>query len=125
MFKIRNLIKALIIVPVVWILVILFIGFNDNGASPGQLKSQKERIRILKERNDELIADAARQNLEKKIAAEKADDHLKEDHDHPEEERLKAQEQQKEQAGPIQVHAPQNNNPNEPGLFISIKKKNE
>jgi len=37
------------------------------------------------------------------------------DKDHPVEELRKAEKQQQENAGPIQVHAPKNNDPNAPG----------
>ena len=119
MFKKRTVIKILIAVPILWIFAMLIMGFNDNGASPDQLKTENDKIKNLQQQNYQLIAEAAKRHAEeRKRLAAKANDHLKEDHDHPEEERIKAEEQQQEKAGPIQVQAPKNNDPNAPGFYF-------
>jgi hypothetical protein len=117
MLRKRQLIKLLIGIPVIWIVVMLIVGLNDTGTSnsPADL----EKIKALEEKNSRLIAEAARKHEEDKRhrneEQNKNNEANKEDHDHPEEERIKAQQQQKEKAGPIQVHAPRNQDPNAPG----------
>lgn len=112
MFRRRLTVKVLILVPIIWILVTFFFGISER--SPGQSQSEKDKIQKLVDENKHLIAEAARRHQEEKKRKLEHEE-LKDDHDHPEEEQLKAQEQQKEKAGPIQVHAPIERNPNAPG----------
>ena len=117
MLKKRTVVKLLIAVPILWIAVMLITGLGSENTSGDQLKD-KLKIERLQIENKKLIELAAlKHQEEKRQRLEQVVNHNgdKEDHDHPEEERRKAQEQQKEQAGPIQVHAPIDNNPNAPG----------
>lgn len=117
MFRKRSFIKLLILVPILWIVVLFMISINDNnGSAPSsvQLAADKEKLKLLEAQNNRLIAEAAQKHEEEK--RRNLDNHNhREDVDHPEEERKKAEEQQKNRAGPIQVHAPVENNPNAPG----------
>jgi hypothetical protein len=123
MLRRRN-IKLLLAVPIVWIFVMVFMSFGNNTATDSQSLSQllreKEKIRILEDQNKQLanLAQAEKEKAEKVIINQKveekpAEEVKHEDHDHPEEERKKAAEQNKK--GPIQINAPKDNNPNAPG----------
>lgn len=116
MLRKRN-IKLLIAVPVLWILVMFIVGMRTNSSSVPfmQLLKEKEKVKSLEIQNKEL-ADIAQAHKDKNEVHEermKNVNHVKEDHDHPEEERLKAEEQAKK--GQIQVHAPKEKNLNAPG----------
>ncbi|RNA38256.1 polypeptide N-acetylgalactosaminyltransferase 9 [Brachionus plicatilis] len=112
MFRRRLTAKILILVPIVWILVTFFVGINER--SPSQSQSEKDKMQKLVDENKNLIAEAARRHQEEK-KRKLEDEDLRDDHDHPEEERLKAQKQQQEKAGPIQIQAPVERDPNAPG----------
>ena len=128
MLRRRN-IKLLIAIPVVWILVMFLVGLNNDNSSPSvdinskneQILIDKEKIKSLVKQNEEL-ADIARINKEQvdRILDENKLEKVKIiDHDHPEEERIKAEEQAKK--GQVQVvHAPKDNNPNAPGKFYYL-----
>ena len=131
MFR-KRYIKLLISVPILWILVMLIVGFNNGNTNPAapleQLLAEKSKADKLEVENKKLVAiveehkEEARKIVDKNLEKENAP---KDDHDHPEEERRKAEDQQKH--GAIQVHAPVEN-PNAPGFdrrspkffFISI-----
>jgi len=106
----------------------LITNFSDNSfTSSGELVKDKQKIERLQRENRRLIEEAALKHQEERRHRQENErnDPLelhKDDHDHPEEERLKAQEQEKAQAGPIQIHAPIDNNPNAPGkqFFSSL-----
>jgi len=118
MFR-KRYIKLLITVPILWILVMLIVGFNNNNTNPAapleQLLAEKSKADKLEVENKKLVAiveehkEEARKIIDKNLEKENAP---KDDHDHPEEERRKAEDQQKH--GAIQVHAPVEN-PNAPG----------
>lgn len=121
LIKKRSLIKLLIVIPIVWIVVLFMFSLNDAGTQPaGSSLQDKEKMRQLQAQNNKLIAEAAAKHEQERLrllelkneAAAKND---VEDNDHPEEERKKAEEQLKDRAGPIQVHAPVEKNPNAPG----------
>ena len=128
----RNEGKLLVLVPVAWLVALLFFGLNemsdkpsgDNAPSELQMHQHRAKIRELEEQNKHLIIEAAlRHDAAKRMALEIEQAHHgghNHDHDHPEEERKKAQDQQNMQARPIQVHAPQQldeaANPNSPGI---------
>ena len=124
MFR-KRYIKLLITVPILWILVMLIVGFNNNNntnpAAPlEQLLAEKSKADKLEVENKKLVAiveehkEEARKIIDKNLEKENAP---KDDHDHPEEERRKAEDQQKH--GAIQVHAPVEN-PNAPGPTINL-----
>ena len=132
MLRKRTLIKLLIAVPILWIAVMLITNFSDSSSiSSGELAKDKQKIERLQRENKRLIEEAAlKHQEERRLRQENEANNLhelnKDDHDHPEEERLKAQEQEKAQAGPIQVHAPIDNNPNAPGELgkpVTIEKE--
>lgn len=119
MLKKRTIIKLLIATPILWIFVMIIYGFNDGSSSSwsdAKIKSLEEENKIIKaaalrheeERRKNQINDAKNRAIM---------DILKggDDRDHPIEEQDKAELQQKENAGPIQVHAPKLNDPNAPG----------
>ena len=95
----------------------IIVNLNDNSSKTSQLVADKKLLNELLRKNAELMQQQELQKKEEKdrqnAAAANVDG--KEDHDHPEEERVKAEEQQKEKAGPIQVQAPVERNPNAPG----------
>jgi hypothetical protein len=92
---------------------------NSSIGSPAQLAIEKEKYRDLLDQNRKLMEDAARKYEEERkrtpIQQQLNHEHGKDDHDHPKEERDKAEEQIKDKGGPVQVHAPIDNNPNAPG----------
>lgn len=123
MLRRRN-IKLLIAVPVVWIIVMVLMSFGSNNSSPvdsqsiSQLLKEKAKIRELQDENKELasLAQAEKEKAEKMLVEKhKPEEPKHEDHDHPEEERKKAAEQNVK--GPIQINAPKDNNPNAPGKY--------
>ena len=122
MLRKRTVVKLLIGIPIVWILVMFFVGFND-GSSDQQVEIEKAKVKQLEEQKKELIAAAAlkHEDERRKFNEQKhlnLENNQGDDHDHPEEEIIKAQQQQNEQAGPIQVHAPDQHDPNAPGNLI-------
>lgn len=136
MLKKRTLVKLLIAVPIVWIVVLLFVGLNDSSTQPKQLQADKEKIKKLEQENDHLIAIAAqkhdeerkrlRENQQAHLALNNDDNNQNNDNDHPEAERIKAEEQQKKPQGPIQINAPVEKNPNahgELGKPVNIDKE--
>ena len=113
--KKRSLVKLLIVVPVLWVLVLFMFSLNDS-TSTGSV----DKINKLQAENHRLIKEAAARHEQERIRQKKGEElkekeEVGEDHDHPEEERKKAEEQQQERAGPIQVQAPVDRNPNAPG----------
>lgn len=124
MLRKRTVVKLLIGIPIVWILVMFFVGFNDS-SSDQQVEIEKAKVKRLEEQKKELIAAAALKHEEerRKFNEQKhlnLENNQGDDHDHPEEEIIKAQKQQNEQAGPIQVHAPVQHDPNAPGNFFIL-----
>lgn len=116
MLRKRSVVKLLILVPILWIFAMIVINLNDNSSSTSELMAEKERLKELLRKNNQQMKEQMLKNQEDRMLKKLAhSDEHKEDHDHPEEERKKAEEQQKAKAGPIQVHAPANNNPNAPG----------
>jgi polypeptide N-acetylgalactosaminyltransferase len=120
MLRKRSLVKLLILVPILWIIAMIIVNLSDNSSSNSQLVAEKARLSELLRRNAELMRHQQDTNEEnsRKLAegAEKAKGELnKDDHDHPAEERAKAEEQLKAKAGLIQVQAPVEHNPNAPG----------
>ena len=123
MLKKRTLVKLLIGIPVVWILVMIVLGFSDTTSSYASML----KIKSLEAENSELIRAAAIKHQEEKQRKQQQGaaisggaallDILKgvDGADHPVEEQQKAEKQQQENAGPIQVHAPVQNDPNSPG----------
>jgi len=99
----------------------IMFGINNTPTASNRSNNRDlERIKHLEEENNELIARAAQRHEEerRRLHEQRENDQLVDDNDHPEEERKKAQEQQKQQAGPVQVHAPVDRNPNAPGWFF-------
>lgn len=115
LIKKRSLIKLLILIPILWILVLFMFSINDSSTDA----ASSIRLRELQAQNNRLIAEAAAKHEQERLKRleEKEEDQEEkpEDDDHPEEERKKAEEQLKNRAGPIQVHAPVDRNPNAPG----------
>jgi hypothetical protein len=99
----------------------VIVNLSDNSSSTSQLVAEKARLSELLRRNAELMRQEQRKNEENsRRLAENVERAAKgginkDDHDHPAEERAKAEEQIKAQAGPIQVQAPAEQNPNAPG----------
>lgn len=122
MLKKRSIIKLFIAVPIVWIVVMLITSLNDTSSSStltsSELIKEKQKIERLQRENKRLIEEAAEKHQEeRRLRLEKLnakEDQLKDDHDHPEEERKKVEEEQKGH-GPKQVNAPIDRNPNAPG----------
>jgi hypothetical protein len=115
------MIKVLIAVPIVWLGAMIMFGINNTPTTSNRSNNRDlERIKHLEAENNELIARAAQRHEEerRRLHEQGEKEQLVDDNDHPEEERKKAQEQQKQQAGPVQVHAPVDRNPNAPGLLI-------
>lgn len=129
MLKKRTLIKLLIVIPILWIFVMILVGFNDSSSSYASIL----KIKSLEDEN-KLIKAAALKYEEERRKNQANEGHkdlldiLKggDDRDHPVEEQKKAEQQQQENAGPIQVHAPKQNDPNAPGELgkpVSIDKE--
>ena len=109
----RSLVKLLILVPILWIVTMFIVNLNDTSASSLQLAAEKERYGELLRKNAELMRQAAEEKrraaagLSENNGANKSGPNQglvkNDDEDHPAEERAKADEQQKAQAGPVQV----------------------
>ncbi len=121
MLRKRSMIKVLIAVPIVWLVAMIMFGINNTPTTLNRSNNRDlERIKHLEAENNDLIARAAQRYEEERrhLQEQRENNQEGDDNDHPEEERKKAQEQQKQQAGPVQVHAPVDRNPNAPGLFL-------
>jgi polypeptide N-acetylgalactosaminyltransferase len=101
----------------------LIVGLGSDGTTSA---SSLLKIKSLENENIKLIKEAAEKHQEERRNRESDSNNVhkdaieailkgKEDGDHPVEELEKADKQQKENAGPIQVHAPKLNDPNAPG----------
>lgn len=131
MLKKRTVVKLLIAIPILWIFVMIIVGFNDTTSSYASIL----RIKSLENENKLMREAAEKYEKEKSEKLQNQFDNgqgllgiLKggDDKDHPAEELKKAEEQQQQNAGPIQVHAPKNNDPNAPGELgkpVSIDKE--
>lgn len=116
----RSIIKYLILIPLIWILVAFIFGFNDSESQRTKIDNDMINKMIEKAKEKHLQHDHAKPLIEKSESEnikneQKAAVH--DDHDHPDEERKKADEQQKEAAGKVQINAPKepHNDPNAPG----------
>jgi hypothetical protein len=115
MLKKRTIVKLLIAIPIIWIFVMIIVGLNDTSSSYASIL----KIKSLEDENKVMKLAAERYEREK-VEKNKNQGLLGilkggDEEDHPIEELKKAEEQQKQNAGPIQVHAPKNNDPNAPG----------
>jgi hypothetical protein len=98
----------------------IIVNLNDNSSSTSQLVAEKARLSELLKKNAELMRQAQHKNEENRQQLAENLLHNNEanrgdDHDHPADERAKAEEQVKAQAGAIQLQAPVERNPNAPG----------
>ena len=112
----RGLVKYLITIPIVWIIFVVFFrgASNENSnEKPGAIEEDMIRILVQKARD-----------TQKPTAGEIQHEHLKDknngmpppdDHDHPHEEVKKAEEQNRNPGGKIQVNAPIKHDLNAPG----------
>jgi polypeptide N-acetylgalactosaminyltransferase len=123
------LVKLLILIPILWMLAMFVVNLNDDSSRTSQLLAEKEE---LSRKNDLMKKVLEQHEDEKRHRSDNSVNPLnaqKEDHDHPEEERQKAQKQIQEKAGAVQVHAPDeknnknNNAPGELGKPVIIDKE--
>jgi hypothetical protein len=116
----KTLVRLLVGIPVLWILSLMSIGFDEQPTiSSGKLS---DRIKALEAQNNELIAHAAaKHKLEKKLLMASQHEAMQGNQDHPIEEREKAKQQQNIKLRPIQVQAPQQDkeaDPDSPGYYF-------
>jgi hypothetical protein len=110
----RALVKALITIPILWIIVMFLVGMRDDNNS----NNNSDEILKMNEEKRQLIVNAASQHEAlKKLISDNKHDIQQEDHDHPEEERKKAKSQQNQNAGQIQIKQPIQRDDKAPGTF--------
>lgn len=114
MYRRRQLVKYLILIPLLWIIFLFLYGTGNSTDVPtpnhidSNLNDQKIFQNLIKNAEENRIH---KQNNNHKVVVVNG-----EDHDHPDEERAKAEEQEKKEGNKIQVQAPKEPpNPNAPG----------
>jgi hypothetical protein len=99
-FKRRRLVKYMILLPIIWFLYVILFGV---GKETEQLESKDDK---------EIIMDLLKKIDQKNEVQQPPGP----DNDHPIEERQKAEDQEKNIMGKLQLNAPAEANPNAPGL---------
>jgi hypothetical protein len=113
-FKRHRLIKYLILIPIIWLAYVMLFGTSSEKVSKRSKEDQEIIDRLLRkvDRKTEELKELKLQTTPVGV-----------DKDHPDEERKKAEIQEKEVKGRVQVDAPVEVNPNAPGLsyfFLGI-----
>lgn len=115
-FRIRSIIKYLIVLSLLWILYGIFL---NSRSTSNETEINQELINKLVEKAKQKQNDIEKQEKEKIKATEKKieipNPIKKDDHDHPEEERKKVEEQKKDLDRKVQVNAPVVHDLNAPG----------
>jgi hypothetical protein len=108
-FRRQRLIKYLILIPIIWLAYVILFGVGHEAEVKRSAADQEIIDRLLAKANQNHI------NHQKELN-EKANDKIPAiDNDHPEEERAKAEKQEKDVKGRVQINAPVAVNPDAPG----------
>ena len=115
-FRIRRIIKYLIVLSLLWILYGIFL---NSKSTSNDTEINQELINKLVEKAKQKQKEIEKQEKEKDTETVKKIEILnpikKDDHDHPEEERKKVEEQKKDLDRKVQVNAPVVHDLNAPG----------
>ena len=114
-YRRRGIKKYVVFIAIIWIIYYFIFASNENGE---KLEVNQEMINILVARAKEY--QKKHNGIEHEHFNDKNGLLLEDDHDHPIEEIKKAEEQNRDPVGMIQMNAPNLHDLNAPGNFILV-----